>query len=475
MTKKKASRNIQKSTLDTMSITPPRVGGRTVPRGFLPYDGTKEEEIEALKLVFRLDGSNPYKDDAYNIRRFAPYTKYDETEYHTYLLALHSNEMEVVDKYAAIQDLIRHMFSTRYVWTPPASESGRRYMYGPVLLECLHRTETPLATRRRTGIETPPRELKYNTEEEEYNFDEVQEEPKQNVWISKTIKRAEERDQRKTAREKTKQRLTTATPPLRSKFETTTAVSTLFDSEEEESEEEEDITEEKTDETTEDDKNQMEVNVIEDKEQEVMKEDEAILRLTVQAQEYLQEQEETKSEVLRDDMEEDNNTKSSRVEANNSGRVEHMEEIMDRKFKVRFDTMELEWNRKHNISIERMEQSAKEQTRVAQGIIQEAESILTQLTTTLTVLTDRVEEANATILEVDNATTVIADYTEAAQTSKIEYIHIIETSRTAIGRTEENETETERYQRKASGRDPINHNGQHLRPSDKNGNRKSFR
>jgi hypothetical protein len=98
MTKKKANRNTQKSTLDTMSITPPRVGGRAVPRGFLPYDGTKEEEIEAPKLVFRLDGSNPYKDDAYDIRRFAPYTKYDETEYHTNLLALHSNEMEVLDQ-----------------------------------------------------------------------------------------------------------------------------------------------------------------------------------------------------------------------------------------------------------------------------------------------------------------------------------------------------------------------------------------
>jgi hypothetical protein len=41
----------QKSTLDTIPITPPRLGGRTVPRGFIPYDGTKEEEIKALKLV----------------------------------------------------------------------------------------------------------------------------------------------------------------------------------------------------------------------------------------------------------------------------------------------------------------------------------------------------------------------------------------------------------------------------------------
>jgi hypothetical protein len=68
MTKRKVSRKIQTSTLGTMPLTPPREGGRWVPRGFIQYDGTKEEEIEALKFVFQIDGSNPYKDDAYNIR-----------------------------------------------------------------------------------------------------------------------------------------------------------------------------------------------------------------------------------------------------------------------------------------------------------------------------------------------------------------------------------------------------------------------
>ena len=51
MTKKKTSRT-QKSTLDTMPMTPPRAGGvaggRTVPAGFILYDATKEEEINAL-------------------------------------------------------------------------------------------------------------------------------------------------------------------------------------------------------------------------------------------------------------------------------------------------------------------------------------------------------------------------------------------------------------------------------------------
>jgi hypothetical protein len=101
MTKKKASKT-QKSTLDTMPITPPRLGGRTVPRGFIQYDGTKKEEIEALKLVFRLDGSNPYKDDAYNINQFKPMSRYEKTEYHSYIITLHS-DMEVVNKYVAIQ------------------------------------------------------------------------------------------------------------------------------------------------------------------------------------------------------------------------------------------------------------------------------------------------------------------------------------------------------------------------------------
>jgi hypothetical protein len=54
MTKKKAtSRRVQASTLKTMS-TPPPSGGRRLPRGFNPCNGTQEEEIEALKLVFQL-------------------------------------------------------------------------------------------------------------------------------------------------------------------------------------------------------------------------------------------------------------------------------------------------------------------------------------------------------------------------------------------------------------------------------------
>jgi hypothetical protein len=45
MTEKK----VQASTLKTMPLSPP-AGGRRVPKGFNPYNGTKEEEIETLKM-----------------------------------------------------------------------------------------------------------------------------------------------------------------------------------------------------------------------------------------------------------------------------------------------------------------------------------------------------------------------------------------------------------------------------------------
>jgi hypothetical protein len=64
----------------------PPTGGRRVPRGFNPYRGTQEEEIEALKLVFRVDGSNPYKDDAYNINGFNSLNQWGDTMRHNITL-----------------------------------------------------------------------------------------------------------------------------------------------------------------------------------------------------------------------------------------------------------------------------------------------------------------------------------------------------------------------------------------------------
>ena len=164
MTKKnsrKQSSRMQKSTLDTMALSPPR-GGRTVPPGFLPNDGTKEEEIEALKIVFRIDGSNPYKDDPYNIyKRFMPMTRYEEPDYHVYLTTLHDEDMDVDNKYVAIQNLIKQLFSTQHAWVPPTWTSGSRYQYNKPLHTILHQPEPPYERRRKElctySIESPPK------------------------------------------------------------------------------------------------------------------------------------------------------------------------------------------------------------------------------------------------------------------------------------------------------------------------------
>ena len=398
-------------------MTPPKEGGRRVPKGFIPYDGTKKEEIKALKLVFRIDGSNPYKDDAYNINRFKPQSRYEESDYQTYVLTLHS-EMEVVNKYVAIQDLMKHMFTTSHMWVPPTGkETTDRYKYSRPLHEYIHRRETPEATRRRTGIETPPRSIRGSEgQEEEYDWskdkeetgNKDKEETESENW--KTIKRIKDREQRVNAREKTKQRLTMTTPTMIPKQ---TAVKTLFESDDEEEEDTVGSKEQKVEIGTEKD-------VVTSKETTVdVLEDDVISRLEVQEQEYLLEQEETRSEVLGE------NSTSSTME-------EMMERMMERKMKVRFEQMEENWRQKQTASIDRMmqlERSACEQVTVVQEIILDAESMLTQLNTTLTKVTDRIEESNIAIQEVDNATTVIADFTDAAHTSRIEFTRIAEASK----------------------------------------------
>jgi hypothetical protein len=52
---------------------------------------------------------------AYNINRFKPLSRYDESDYNTYLLSLHS-EMDTENKYVAVQDLMKHMFSTSHFY-----------------------------------------------------------------------------------------------------------------------------------------------------------------------------------------------------------------------------------------------------------------------------------------------------------------------------------------------------------------------
>ena len=151
------SGKMQTSTLDTMPMSPPR-GGRTVPTDFIPYDGIKEEEIEALKLVFRLDGSNPYKDDPFNIKPFMPMTRYEEADHQSHLVILHDEELDVDQKYIAIENLIKQMFSTQHAWTPPTWTPRSRYHYAQPLHTILHQTEPQYKRRGKAPriVESPP-------------------------------------------------------------------------------------------------------------------------------------------------------------------------------------------------------------------------------------------------------------------------------------------------------------------------------
>jgi hypothetical protein len=249
--------------------------------------------------------------------------------------------------------------------------------------------ETPAAKTRQTGIETPPRTiLKYpkeQEEEEEYNFDEVQEEPKQNVWIPKTVKRAQDIDQNHTTNGRNRNFY-------------------LWIKKDE------------------DEKDTVAGN-------EIIK-DESLSRLRVQEQEYLQEQEETKSEVLLDST--TDSTTGSTME-------EMMEKMMERKLKLRID-------------------------RVAQvqSNIKEANSKLAQLNTVLTPVTYRIEEAhmvlttitdwieemktsmqeadeaintmNTLIQELDEATNSMADFKEAEEVSRADFIRRANDIKTAYGK-----------------------------------------
>jgi hypothetical protein len=109
-----------------------------------------------------------------------------------------------------------------------------------------------------------------------------------------------------------------------------------------------------------------------------------------------------------------------------------MEDIMERKMKVRFDQKEADWKQRQNTSMDRMTQHANNQVAIVQENIQDAELMIAKLTTTLTMVTDQMEEANASIQEIDKATTVVADFTDAAEESRIEFTKIAEASNVII-------------------------------------------
>jgi hypothetical protein len=86
--------------------------------------------------------------------------------------------------------------------------------------------------------------------------------------------------------------------------------------------------------------------------------------------------------------------------------------MMERKMKVRFKQMEADWKQRQ-LGLMQLEWSTCKQAAVVQKITQDAESMLTQLATTLTIVTYQIEEANTAIQEVDKATTVVADFIDS--------------------------------------------------------------
>jgi hypothetical protein len=215
-------------------------------------------------------------------------------------------------------------------------------------------------------------------------------------------KERKDRDSRSRARARIKQRLTTTDPPKNY---------STFDSDSDNEEEEE--IEETQDEIVEDkvitDTFEVE-DTIEAKVMLLDEEEDVISRLEVQELEYMQEEEETKSAVLR--------------------KEETMEEMMKRKLTERSERMDAEWEHKASNEAIKIVEQAETITRQADRIFQLERSIretaaevqeqakqvtstIETLKTTLTIATDRINE-------VDQATEGMANFLDAAKAHQME-------------------------------------------------------
>jgi hypothetical protein len=116
-------------------------------------------------------------------------------------------------------------------------------------------------------------------------------------------------------------------------------------------------------------------------------EDEVLSRLRRQEQEYLQEQEETKSEVLLES-----------TTGCTTGST--MEEMMGKKIKIRIEQME---QRQQEDRVTQIELITNDGVAQVQSDITEAETRLNQLNTVLTIMTHKIEDADV-VLTLDTFT-----------------------------------------------------------------------
>jgi hypothetical protein len=253
-------------------------------------------------------------------------------------------------------------------------------MYSPPLLEYLHQV-TP------SPAKMPPAKKNIIEVEasDEFVFNEVQEEEtKDEKWITKGRK---DRDRRTDARERTRARLTKA----KKQVPTPTKDYSPFESDDE------DNKEEKVDEN---------VGTLE--EILVVLEDDVLSRLEIQELEYLQEQEETKSAILGNDM---NST---------------MEEMMEKKLTERFDLMESDWEHKASNDAIKISEQVDRMTQLERKVSTQAEEVfkvIREATTTLTTTLEiKLTLAQDRTIEVDQAAEAMADFIDALTVANNEYV-----------------------------------------------------
>ena len=126
---------------------------------FIPFNGTKEEVLQALHHLLPNDGANPYK-EPYNLNlEFGPCLRFSEPQYTALIPLLYDDDMDNADTSIAIQDLLNITFGLKHINTKLSvrhtgdSETVGRFLYCPMLADHLLIIFKSLDTSIATGIE----------------------------------------------------------------------------------------------------------------------------------------------------------------------------------------------------------------------------------------------------------------------------------------------------------------------------------
>ena len=172
--RKQPKRKTTQTNIDVSSISPKK--GPVYPYAHLiPFNGTKEEELMALRRLLPTDGSNPYKEPVNLNLEFGPRLRLSEVQYATLLPLLYDDSMDDADTYIAIQDLLNITFGHKHINTKLSIrrtgeyETVDRFLYSPKLADYLLITFKSMDTSiTETGIE------EFKCDETESNHDETE-------------------------------------------------------------------------------------------------------------------------------------------------------------------------------------------------------------------------------------------------------------------------------------------------------------